>query len=547
MAVIVTDNRSIVNEADDITGWTGIATLTTADPDPVEATGCMAGAVSIATVDGYVTVSAIPLTNRLVYVWVTHRAALDTLVLGGIGICVGDGTNRMSYHLAGKDVAAFRHDTGPTGWMCLVLDQSNLPTNKTVRLGSEGALVWGSITQIGATFKTLAKSIGGAVNCFIDIIRVADPTANDGAWLTITGGTSSLPGKFSEIAAIDRSIGHQLAHGIIREFVSSLFGVQGSLRFGNPTGTDSSWFEDKNVSVGFEPRGLLTTRYRIVIVDNGVGTTTFKLGTKVGSGTTATGKDGCNLIVPSGVGGEFDAATDTDVTDVFIYGSMFVGFTNGIKLRSMHEFIGCTVMASGTIDAGGAMMVNSKIVGSVATKALLWEIDPSGKLDGVVFTSGGTGYAIEGFSSAGNYTLTNVNFTGYGANETTDAAIHVLATTGTVAFSIVGGNTPTYKSDGAIVTFPSSVTLTMTVKKQDGTPIVGAWAFIDQDPPVEPWIMNMQTIAGGIASVSHTLGAVTGSIWRVRKYGYKDFEQVIDIGSSDISIPVTLVVDPQAQ
>ncbi|MDP2107155.1 MAG: hypothetical protein Q8J76_14255, partial [Desulfobulbaceae bacterium] len=340
MALIVTDNRNIINEADANTGWVGTITPFTADPDPMEATACLGAVVSIATLDGYIVISPISLTNRLIYVWVSHRAALDTLVNGGLAICVGDGTNRMAYHLAGKDLAAFRHDIGPVGWMCLVLDQSNLPTYKTVRAGSEAALAWGAITQIGAMYTTLAKSVGGVCNCFIDIIRVADPTINAGAWLTITGGASGTPGKFSEIAAIDRSTGNQLAHGIIREFVSSLFGIQGSLRFGNPAGTDSSWFEDKNVSVGFEPRGLLTTRYKIVIVDNGVGTTTFKLGTKVGSGTTATGKDGCNLIAPSGVGAEFDAATDTDVTDVFIYGSMFVGFTNGIKLRSMHEFIG---------------------------------------------------------------------------------------------------------------------------------------------------------------------------------------------------------------
>ena len=141
-----------------------------------------------------------------------------------------------------------------------------------------------------------------------------------------------------------------------------------------------------------------------------------------------------------------------------------------------------------------------------------------------------------------------MTFTGYGATGTTNAAIHVLATTGTVAISIVGGNTPTYKSEGATVTFPSSVTLTMTVKGTvagvENQPIEGAQAFIDQDPPIEPWIMNELTNASGIATESWTGGAVTNAVWRVRKYGYIPFEQILSISTANISLPVSMVVDP---
>lgn len=89
------------------------------------------------------------------------------------------------------------------------------------------------------------------------------------------------------------------------------------------------------------------------------------------------------------------------------------------------------------------------------------------------------------------------------------------------------------------------VYLTMIVKDEAGQAIVGAWAFIDQSPPESPYIMNQQTIAGGVAEVIWTGGAVSGSTWRVRKYGYKNFKQTIDIGGSNISLPITLVADPQ--
>ena len=216
MAVVVTDHRTIVNEADAITNWTGSPTLFTADPAPVEATGCIGYVVSTATVDSFVTVGSTDLTNKIVYVWVLPRGAMDTLAAGGVGVHLGDGTDRISFHVAGSDATGFRHFTGPIDWVCVAVDTSNLPVQSTVRAGSLANLTLTANTQIGAVFKTLAKSVGGVSNCFVDIIRVFDPTLNNGAAMSITGGTSGDPGRFSEIAALDRTTTNQLAYGIIR-------------------------------------------------------------------------------------------------------------------------------------------------------------------------------------------------------------------------------------------------------------------------------------------------------------------------------------------
>jgi hypothetical protein len=454
MAVTITDHRTVWNEADNITGWIGTTNLFTADPDPVEATGCVGGVVSTATVDGYFATTATSLTAKMVYVWVFPRGAMDTLANGGIGIMVSDGTNRMSYHRAGKDYSAFTHLVGPVGWQCLVMDQSSLPTAKTVRAGTEGALNWASISQIGATFKTLAKSVGGVSNCFIDVIRIADLTLNNGCVLTITGGTSGDPGTFQQIATADAATGNLQAYGVFRELGTGLFGCQGPLRFGNATGTSSSWFRDANSSVVFEDRDLATTRYKMYFVDNGVGTTTFILGTKSGTGSSATGSNGCNITIPSTVGGEWDSGTDTDVTDIFLYGSTFTGFTNGFRMRTSQEFISSFLVSSGTFYPGGASVYNSVITASTATIAC--EVTSVAHMNNIVNTAFNNNNRAIRITTAGEYTFDNLTFSNntYDIDNASGGAVIINAINGSNVSSFInsaGGTTTIVNAKSFVV------------------------------------------------------------------------------------------------
>lgn len=455
MAVTITDHRTVANEADAITNWTGSPTLFTADPDPIESTGSIGYVVSTATVDAFVTITSANLSNKLVYVWVFPRGAMDTRTNGGISIHLGDGTDRIAFHLAGSDVAAFRHETGPVGWQCLAMDTSNVPSQTTVRAGSLANLTYTAITQIGATFKTLAKSVGGVSNCFVDVIRYGDPTQNNGAMITVTGGTSGDPGKFSQIAAADRATGNLQGYGIVRELGSGLYGIQGPIRFGNATGTASSWFEDTNASVVFEARGFGTSRYKIVIVDNGTGTTTFKLGNKSGTGTTATGNNGCSITVPSGVGGEFDASTDTDVTDVFLYGSTFTGFTNGFKMRTGQEFISSRLVGSGLFTPGGALVYNSEITGSTATQAM--EVTSVAQMNNVVGCTFSNNNRAIRITAAGTYTFDRLTFSGntYDVENASTGLVTINATNGSNVTTFINTN-------GGTTTIVNSKTLTIS-------------------------------------------------------------------------------------
>ncbi len=521
MAITITDHRTIVSEADATTGWTSGAAITlfTTDPTPVESTGCLGIPVSTATQDIYFTQTSTNFTDVTVYVWSRPFGTMDTVANGGVGIMLGDGTNRISFHVAGSNQARFRHQTGPVEWQCLVMDTVNPPTGTTVRAGSLANLNEAAITQVGATYKTLAKALGGVSNCFTDIIRYGDPSLNNGCYVTITGGTSVDPGTWQNISETDELIGNQQAYGVVRELATKSYGIQTPIRFGNSTGTASSWFEDTNATVVFESLGLSTTRYKIVIVDNGTGTTTFILGNKVGTGETATGDNGCSIIVPSGVGCEFDAQTDTDVTDVFLYGSTFSGFSNGFKMRTSQEFIGSTLTASGTFSPKGALVYNSTVSLSTAVSAM--KIDAVSEMDNIancLFQSNDR--AIE-ISVAGTYTFDNIKFIG----NTFDIR---NTSTGLVTITAINGSDPSTftNTNGGTTVINISRTFAIT-NIIDGTEIR---IFKQSDMSELAGAENVGASPSGLFNITVTSDPVnTGRYIATYTFNYADFNATTPI------------------
>ena len=527
MAVTVTDNRAVRNEADATTGWTGTATLAlyTTDPTPVESTGQIGANVGAVEFDAYHTATAADLSDAVIYQWVFSRVAQGNRddTNGGLMIYVGDGTHAGAWKVNGADFSPFRHDTGPTGWTCAALDTTSLPASPVNKQGSGGASVDFTLaTRVGIAVNSLVGAPGMNPTFHFDIVRILDPSINNGCAVTVTGGTSGTPGLFSEIATADRLTGNLQAHGVIRELATGAYGCQAPLRFGNPTGTDSSWFEDTNATLIFEDRRFRTTLYKIFITDNGTGTTTFRLGTKVGTGATATGADGCALIAPPGVGAEFDAATDTDVTDVFIYGSRIVGFTGGVKFQSGHEFIGGVISGSGLIEPNGATMVNTAVADTTdATRALLWNIatDPDGLLDGTSYS--GSGHAIEfGITSPVSLTLNDIDFSGYtNTVDSTSAPLHIRRTTGTVnitANDCTGLTASGYRTDGAIVVISlGSRTVTAAVVDASGVAVTGSRVFVQAAtggpfPYQDSVTITRSTTTATVAHTAH--GLVTNDL-----------------------------------
>lgn len=440
MAVTVTDLRTTASDANSTTGWTGSATPTlfSAEPSPVFGTNCLGVVVSTATVDVYYTMgTAVNMSaGMLVYVWVFLRGEMDTTVNGGAQILLGDGTNRIGFHLAGSDRAGFRHDDGPVGWQCLVLDTANLPTASTVRAGSLAALNLSSITQIGAVFKTLVKSVGGVSNCFIDVIRYG----NQG--IRIEGGTSVDPATMAQVATVDRA--NTAALGVVRQLGAGSFGMQGSLTFG---GTAATYFRGENTSIAFEDRSTGYERYFVTVEGTN---NTFYLGSKVGTGDTATGSNGVNITVPQGVGANFTASNN----DFRVYGSTLSGFTGGLTLpdNTASEFIGGTIASSGQVNSRQTQLRATTITGSDdTTGAYLWSATTNlsyssitNNVRGILHTATGTySYVEMGFS---NNTFDVRNDSG-----------------GLVTINVTGGDSPTYENIGtSTTTVQNVVTFSLT-------------------------------------------------------------------------------------
>lgn len=463
MAITITDLRTLVDEADATTGWTGSATVSsvTTDPNPVEPTGSLAMAVSTATEYIYFTLGAtVDLSGGdLIYVWALGNGTMDSTVNGGITLVVGDSTNEIGYHLAGSDIAAFRHAAGPVGWQCLVLDTTSLPVNFTAYAGAEASLNWAAIDQMGAGYTTVAKALGGAVNCFTDIIRYGT------LGIEITAGTSGVPSNWTDIATQDRSETDLTAYGICRELGAGLFGVQGSITFGDADNTTATFFADTNKTIVFEDRGLAVTRYVFTVRAGGAtGTTTFRMGTI--SGTTK-GVDGCTFVCPVGIGAKFDAS-DITLQSLLLYGTSFTNFDQGVLFSAdatngpNHDVFSCSFTGCSQIDPGKVDFKNNTIANTTdALGGILLDADGNSTWSDLSFVSDGTGHAIY-ITQAGTYTFTNYTYSGYGATATTDAVVYNNSG-GLVTLNISGGDSPSYRNGASATTsVVDSVTFTLT-------------------------------------------------------------------------------------
>lgn len=477
MAVTITDNRTRPSEADATTGWTassGVAVFTTA-PDPVEATGSLGTQVSNSTEDSYFGITSADLTDTLVYCWLLPGGVIDSVVNGGIQIYIGDGSNDRGYHIGGNNGAGFRHDTGPVVWQCFVIDTGALPTDVTNFVGA-GAPTLTTITRIGNAFKTLAKSVGGVENCFMDTIAYGN------LGLTITGGGSGTEGNFLEIAIEDRSTVSGTAYGICRELGADLFGLQGAVFFGDAAGTGSVDFEDTGGNAVFEDRNIGTNKYGITIQGNATGSTSFILGARDGVGL---GSNGFNLVCPSGVGAHF-TASDTDVETVGIYGSSISGFNQSVTLSSSvtnapnHEYFASAFVDCAQIVIGLTEFKNNQIQNSAAaaSEGSILLFDDTNVSD-LAFTSGGTGHAIN-ITNAANAPFTFTNFT-YDGYSTVDSGSNLVAASGStdagiynntgaaITITISGGDTPTVRNGAGATTtiIANQVTFKLTGIRTD--------------------------------------------------------------------------------
>jgi len=413
-----------------------------------EGNACLGFNVSNGTEMMYLTFTSFNIsTNRnKIYVWLYSTGYIDTMANGGFRIGVGDGTNRRYYYVGGSDYFGFQ--VGP--WSCFVLDPQNLPTNYYQAAGT-GAPNFAAVTQVGVGCKTLAKSLGGVENFFVDIARW-------GPGIRVEGGTSGAPGTWAEIAADDASKTADKAYGMVRELAAGVYGVQGDIIFGDD-GTGDSYFDDSDAIVVFEDTGPAAVN--VTLSGNSTGTNSFVHGSIVGSGDAASGRNGVTYF---GAGPTVTIDLDDSNFDtVDIYGSKFQSIAGGVTLPTD---TGADVIGT-TFDQCGQIIPNQCVIRDClfsnftadADAALLWNSTINIKNSRFVANADATNdpHAIE-HPDAGTFNYYGLTFTG------NDYDINFSAASGTLTINADSASDPaTYEitGSGTSVTINNTVTLTL--------------------------------------------------------------------------------------
>ena len=237
----------------------------------------------------------------------------------------------------------------------------------------------------------------------------------------------------------------------------------------------------------------------------------------------------CVFTSPSKYRWEFDAAASASATYDFT-GTTVVNAT--VTLRSVYTFNSMSFIDCTTFTQNGASITNSTLQNCTITSN-----NPAALSDNA-FISGGTGHAIV-ITVPGTYTFDGNTFSGYGADGTTDAAIHNNSG-GAVTLNIVGGGgTPTVRNGaGASTTINANVSVTLT--------------GLQNPSEVRVFNAGTQTERSGTGNENVTAGSHSFSIPSgtavdivVLSLGYQNLRVLGYSTTSDASIPISQIVDRQ--
>jgi len=502
MAVTITSNLTQLDSCDSNTGWNAGDTYSGFHR---EGTACLGDQISTSVTYFTKTITSTDLSNKIIYVWM-KMANPESLANGGYRFALGDGTNSRGYYIGGYDTEVFSRQ----GWFRFLIDTGNPPSNYDQRSGSS-APNFSAITEIGVGGIQQTKAVGNSPNFFWDSI---DYVANNSYALLIGGGTSSNPGTFEEIVTEDVSTSN--GWGIVRKIQPGVYGIQGAIRFGDG-GTSDSYFEDKDAVVIFEnPAVSISSSYYVLdLIGNSTGTNSFILGSKVGSGDSATGSNGCT-VQSSGPNVKIDFSASNFDT-VKIYGSKLYKVKTGVTLASntSHEFIGNTVDQCAQVVANTTIIRGCTFSGytSDTDGALLW--NSSIDIKNCVFQANTDAtndpHAIE-HPAAATVTYDNLTFSG------NDYDINFTASSGDLTINATNGSNPsTYEKSGTgSVTINNAVVLKVTVKDSNDDPISTVQTAIYKVSD-DTELMNKDTDVNGVASTTYNYTSDTDVYIRVRK------------------------------
>lgn len=284
-----------------------------------------------------------------------------------------------------------------------------------------------------------------------------------GTGLTLTAGDGvSTEGNFQDYLAFDEGTTNN-RYGYVTA-LNTILNCYGGLTIATATATEFLDLTSKLIFLD----GMFNSGWSNITVDLQNASTIVNIGCQIDSLGTDSVVDTRTDFIVTGTSGTLDLSATI---------SNFRNITLTSACEVLDANIECALLTQASAD------ISNSVIKTRSATSIACLQDPTfgttTDLHDVEFLQTGAGHAIE-ISTAGTYTFTNLEFTGYGANTTDDAAIDVTASSGTVTINITGGGTPTYKTAGATVVIVNAVLVKITVlDAADSSVVVGARVLLE--------------------------------------------------------------------
>lgn len=515
-----TDNRTLINDCEANTGWSGDDTanaIATAGSF-VQGSGALSTQLSNADEHMFTTQDSVGAgtfsldwSDSTLYMVIKDNLG-DSYANGGIQFVVSDGTDTIGYDVAGNDAAGMPYRLGFSAFKLDVSEAVATPGGFTNFAGTEANLDQTVATGIGYGSLHLAKAVGSIDNVIMDGFYYI---ANDSYALTINGGTIGTPETMADVAADDVTSGWALVANPLGE----QYQFFGPTEWGESAAAADHYFEASGEQwywIGDNAGGRVigATHMPFRVTANATDAGSFKISNVV--------------IVSTGTTADFDCSdTDIDVLEISTcsmsgletFSSPTVGGTSRFCTDTI--FTECGVVTHNGADMGGCSVLLSTVAADTGALSYNLGTDPDTVMDGITFEMGAASHhAIDfGTSVTSNITLRNCDFNGFGStDDANDSTVRFLATTGSLNLSLIGctvdgvdASAANFSVDDAagitVSLVISPVTVEVTTIKTDGTALASAALILAASDGTGPFPFEESvTIArsGSTATVTHT-------------------------------------------
>lgn len=362
-----------------------------------------------------------------IIMWFNTKTPIDDPA--GLRIIVGNGTDRGHWDV---DPAGFYKGGFVTKMVDTARDFDAIIAGTWTTTGNPAQLT--NVTEVGGAFTTLTTIMGNFNNVQLDQMTI-------GTGLRVDAGSVATPNTFETVRAADEDTAFYGWWGSANGAVVS----KGKLFIGPATGTTVSVFNDLAFSV--------------IFADERVAVGFYEINTR-GAGTDVTW-DLASISAANSASARWNLTVQSD-TNSF-------SDSNGVWTGADQLVLSANTTLTGTVFVDGNKLIQNSAtltgIGVIAANtttgvAFIESNDPS-KITNGSFTFS-AGHAIE-LTTPGTYTFSGNTFSGYGANDSNDAAIYNNSS-GLVTLNIAGGgDTPTIRNGtGASTTVNNNISITLT-------------------------------------------------------------------------------------